>query len=50
MGRIIITDNGGDGLDSTKKYYYKLSYLYDGYQESPLSIPNFISKNEFLAN
>ena len=40
---LTITDNGGDGLDSTKKYYYKLSYLYDGYQESPLCIPNFIS-------
>jgi len=40
---LTITNNGGDGLDNTKKYYYKLSYLYDGYQESPLCIPNFIS-------
>ncbi len=40
---ITIVDNGGDSLDSTKKYYYKVSYLYDGYQESPLCIPNFIS-------
>ena len=40
---VTIADNGGDALDSTKKYYYKVSYLYDGYQESPLCIPNFIS-------
>ena len=41
--KLTIANNGGDGLDSTKKYYYKIGYIYDGYQESPLSIPNWIS-------
>ena len=31
------SDRGGTGVKKDRKYFYKISYMYDGYQEAPLS-------------
>ena len=31
------SDKGGTGVKKNNKYFYKLSFMYDGYQEGPLS-------------
>ena len=47
---MIITSGSGSSFSSAKGYFYKASYLYDGYQESPLSQSTFTSSTSFVNN